>query len=728
MSRAQSIQAILNARKPMAERAAQADSTLYQIEGEIRKFKNFIPRFSGNLAPEVAENLKALDPAIDHLLARLADEKGKVARLAQRFSRSTLNIGVVGRPKQGKSTLLKALSGLKDDVIPTGADFCTGAASTLSNVDNLKEGEALADIEFHTEATFLRDVIQPYWQQQLDLGVLEPRSLAEFKQTSLPSIPGGNCQEPVVGGKLLDELRSIHEQLPKFEVDLRGGSERGISGDRIREFVAQTDLAGRPLHRWRAVKRANIQCSFPIRDVGRISFVDTPGLGQIASGLDDYVRDVMGGDIDFALFIRRGETGDQTIDQDIRLYGLVARSIQEIPLEQWSSYIINRSPDLAGQLGILRRNIEASRQIAFQGGIRELDARNDEEARHELESLLNFLATQLPRLDEHLYSERMKSLGGLKGEIQTLADQAAKALPTAGASQPDLVLLNKLFEKAWKKLGSSLKQQVDSWRTKRNETDQDFLSTVSEIFSKLNEGPGLPEVREIEEEAAAQGLMGWHADKLNELRVEISNAFESVDETLKTGFDDIRAEILSSLQREDGGKLAGLQSMSSNLWETLVSRWEGLPESRTMIHAIELLLSASLSFRGFIQPRVRGCLDVLDSDSTEAALFVFAAGDDAATSKEKLELAWQNACFACRGAIEEMAHEPNMARFAAVEDFRGAILHSGGDAAKQAWHLFYYHNRADIWKDDFAQLEADTRMRLEWEAAVKNLRDSAASF
>lgn len=376
----------------MAELAAQADASLYEIEGQIRKFKNFIPIFSKNLSPEVVANLNALNPTIDHLLSRLSTEKGNIAQLKYRFSRPTLNIGVVGRAKQGKSTLLKALSGLDDDVIPTGVNFCTGAASSLSNVDNLKAGDAIADIEFHTEATFLRDVISPYWRQQLDLGVPEPRSLEEFRRMVLPDKPGEKCSEGNVGGQLLDELRDIQQHLPEFQAYLRGGSERGVPRNSIREFVAQRAKGEKVrLHRWRAVKRANIQCSFPVQDVGRISFVDTPGLGQIAIGLEDYVRETLGGDIDFALFIRRAETGNQTIDDDIRLYDLVAKSINEIPLEQWSSYIINRSQDVAGQLGTLRQNIEGNRHIAFQGGVRELDARNDEEARRELESLLDFL-------------------------------------------------------------------------------------------------------------------------------------------------------------------------------------------------------------------------------------------------------------------------------------------------------------------------------------------------
>jgi len=724
MSRAQSIQAILNARKPMAERAAQADSTLYQIEGEIRKFKNFIPRFSGNLAPEVAENLKALDPAIDQLLTRLADEKGKISRLAQRFSRSTLNIGVVGPARNGKSTLLQQITGLTSEEIPSGnKGHLTGAPSFVYHRDSdTTEG----DLQFFTESEFLADVVAPYYRELGWLGNA-PSSLEAFRQANLVNESGNDATRSKIFDKLLetrDSLESFHQYF--------GQGKKVIPKQEIREWIAQEGVATEgqtppKLHKWRAVKYANIHCRFSQQDVGSISVSDTPGLGDYISGAEERLVELVGRDLDAALFVRMpSQHGPIVTPPDTNLYTLISRAIPEFTPKDWSYFIINKTTENAGNLDHFERDLEDKR-IHTRSRHR-VDCSDRGETLVALDQILSDISNNLGKLDQRLFDIRMESLGDLQDEIQNLADQAAKALPSAGASQPDLVLLNKLFEKAWKKLGSSLKQQVDSWRTKRNETDQDFLSTVSEIFSKLNEGPGLPEVREIEEEAAAQGLMGWHADKLNELRVEISNAFESVDETLKTGFDDIRAEILSSLQREDGGKLAGLQSMSSNLWETLVSRWEGLPESRTMIHAIELLLSASLSFRGFIQPRVRGCLDVLDSDSTEAALFVFAAGDDAATSKEKLELAWQNACFACRGAIEEMAHEPNMARFAAVEDFRGAILHSGGDAAKQAWHLFYYHNRADIWKDDFAQLEEGTRMRREWDAAVKNLRESAASF
>ena len=52
--------------------------------------------------------------------------------LVTRLSRNTLNIGMVGRMGQGKSRLLQSLTGLTDDVIPTGAKgVCTSALTKI---------------------------------------------------------------------------------------------------------------------------------------------------------------------------------------------------------------------------------------------------------------------------------------------------------------------------------------------------------------------------------------------------------------------------------------------------------------------------------------------------------------------------------------------------------------------------------------------------------------------
>ena len=161
----------------------------------------------------------------------------------------------------------------------------------------------------------------------------------------------------------------------------------------------------------------------------------------------------------------------------------------------------------------------------------------------------------------------------------------------------------------------------------------------------------------------------------------------------------------------------------------LMDRWIGLRKGDEMHHAIELFMTSGLSFRGFIQPRVRHCLDVFDSDCQEAKPFCHSPGDTSAQVKDKIELAWQKASFNCKSQIEDMAKEPAMARFAALEDFREAVINMGGEAqAKTAWRLFYTHYRADIWPKEFSQLAADTALRKEWEVAVRSLSETSKSL
>ena len=51
----------------------------------------------------------------------ISDTLASLGLLKARFSRSTLNIGVSGRARVGKSTLLQSIAGLHDEQIPTGS-------------------------------------------------------------------------------------------------------------------------------------------------------------------------------------------------------------------------------------------------------------------------------------------------------------------------------------------------------------------------------------------------------------------------------------------------------------------------------------------------------------------------------------------------------------------------------------------------------------------------------
>ncbi|TAF21465.1 MAG: hypothetical protein EAZ76_00440, partial [Nostocales cyanobacterium] len=67
--------------------------------------------------PEILINLQNID--FSEILKRIDEELKVLDKLRLRFARKTLNIGVVGLARQGKSTLLQILSGLTDAEIPS---------------------------------------------------------------------------------------------------------------------------------------------------------------------------------------------------------------------------------------------------------------------------------------------------------------------------------------------------------------------------------------------------------------------------------------------------------------------------------------------------------------------------------------------------------------------------------------------------------------------------------
>ena len=723
--RANKIRFILDARRPMAERANKSDEILNKIDNQLRSFRDFIPAYAKRLDSDAAARINSLLPETEEIIAKIAREKGKLALLSGRFTRPTLNIGVAGRAGQGKSTLLQKITGLTTDEIPSGdKGHCTGAPSIIVNNDS---NEPFAEITFHTAQSFLETVIAPFFER-LKLGVA-PYTLDQFAEARISEKATAESKDPTTDAEHLKKLRSLHENLARYRT-LLTGEKRRITRDEIRSYVAQEDVTGKQkLTNWIAVQMATIYCQFPHADLGAIAVADTPGLGDFLSGAEDRLVATVGKSLDVVLFVRRPPADRAVIDPgDTGLHGLISRAIPELPVSDWSYFVINKDSNNVLNLDYFEGELQKS-EIHTRRALR-VDCKNDKEVSGCLDEILNDVADNLASLDKRLLERQGQGIKALASSIAAFAEKAASTLPKAVVVAPSLALLDELFGTVWINVGAKLQQLVNTYRQQRDEPDGDFSNAVNVVFAKLASGANLPSTEIIAKEAGGQGLMMWHADKLHELRVNISNSFEELNSCLDASFAQLRNDLLGAFTAEDGGMLGRLdRPVGKDEWQDLLDRWEGHQDGETVRRAIQTLRSASLSFRGFIQPRVRECIDVLDSNSEAAKDFAYIPGDSADEVKNKLEAAWSNACFNCRSAIDEMATEPSMARFAAAEDFRDAVLHTGGEGhAKTVWRLFYHENRGDVWPKQFQQLEADTRIRKEWDNAVRLLTDATGSL
>ena len=341
---------IIATRLPLIRQIEEKQTQLLNIARAIRSLSDMHVQLMNNNDPIIKECIKSINFSV--FQARFNTELENLAKLKSRFSRKTINIGVVGRARQGKSTLLQTLSGLSCNEIPDGDDqACTGVRSIICHHPT----DSYAEITFYSEQELLHEVIAPYYHSP-NLGS-PPVSLDQFAGTSLPQSPSNSAVDSAKYSHLLKYKNFIQAYRPLLKV----GTSQRIPLKDIRQYVAQDTLDGkRDLHNYLAVREVKIYCKFPYEDVGRIALLDMPGLGDTGLGDEECLIKSLGKDIDLALFVRLPKsTGDHWQDVDVSLYDKAQQALKDLlPLRRWSYMVINRT--ISGNKGDNTRNCEST--------------------------------------------------------------------------------------------------------------------------------------------------------------------------------------------------------------------------------------------------------------------------------------------------------------------------------------------------------------------------------
>ncbi|MEC4986350.1 MAG: hypothetical protein SAK42_19805, partial [Oscillatoria sp. PMC 1076.18] len=200
MNRTQLINNILQQRLPLAKNIERVENILRQKRENLKNLEQLrlgiLPKIDNS---NLISTLRKVD--LKPLQNTIETELNSLSKLKRRFKKHTLNIGVVGRARQGKSRLLQSISGLTAAEIPDGdGEHCTGVRSTIYNLPPEK-GEAYGVVFFHTESSFVKEVITPYFKQ-LRL-VNYPQNMNDFANSNLPELP--------------NELKNFAEYKAKYE-------------------------------------------------------------------------------------------------------------------------------------------------------------------------------------------------------------------------------------------------------------------------------------------------------------------------------------------------------------------------------------------------------------------------------------------------------------------------------------------------------------------------------
>ena len=709
----------------LSTRAQQAKS-LRDTEAQWTTLATALGELSSALCgleqhPAAPEGIAGLRAELDFLPPQI--ERGvlpRLQRVRQRFSRSTLNIGVAGEARMGKSTLLQKISGLGEGQIPTGDNLpVTAVRSRIFHMP----GEARARLGFHDWESFRNSVLVPYYDR-LNWG-LPPATPALFKKAQLGAIDPEHPNAENLKG-LRDRVRNMQRSLPTYEDQLTGDS-RIMGLEHLRPFVAypkadeEHDESRVPRRRYLAVREALIECEFPGLDVRNIGLIDLPGTGEIEAAGDERHVSGLEDEVDLVFLISNPKKKAYWSKEAVRTLDLVRRARCGAEANDFCLLVVNEGGASETQIGALvgdiRKKTEGSYQIIPTNAIDATDVR----ARL-MQPALQHLAQRLPAMDAAARRYAIGDTSGLLSSIKSVLASIKAALqndvPGATTATEEAI---ELAEQLQEELASNLEVLVRDLlnRSRGPEAEnEEFEAAVAGCYqavrSWLAGGLGRPEdvwlvdaQRKMELKMSSGELV---ADELNRIRVHVAGEFNKLDDHLTTQVEGLWGQIVAILGPRLGIVSDTPQAALKALEERLVNA-----RCTAMATSVEELLGARLDYRTQFHPRLRQQLDVLHPQVVDPETRIPRARIEVTPNENGAEEALrllrehgERAAWEAQKALLRDVSLPALVLHAAAEQFTDALLRSG--TARKEFRRLALANRDEIWPGRFEALDQAHRL------------------
>lgn len=613
------IEQVLARRKPYVAWLASAETYLGDLQAgleELARQKSAMTRDAA-LWPQ----LEKAD--FDGLARRAAEQRRVLGELGRRFLRETLNVAVVGMVNQGKSFLLRTLSGVPATVIPDRGrqhsqyDPLTGARSTIIHEAGAK---ITGRVFFYTEAELL-DILNTHRAEMLAVGgsgadpalVSAYASFAHFLQRPAP--------EDSQTANMPARYNALVEQLQKYRQTLAASGELvgrepldGLVENQIINYVTQNvgrkDGAGAHLHL--LVKEVQITCEFPYDGVGKVALIDLPGLGEAALGGPERLWRTLRLDADVALFVWRPMKGVLVEgDNFISLYDTCYQAMKDtLPLHEWSFLVLNHDRTVNDHLefceGTLKKVREKKSLFKFFSE-RICDCSSPEEVREAvLRPILAHLAQHMGELDRRVAAACADGINALTRDAASALRQVSDFF-SGSDDDWDEREFGRLFNERWDELRIGLNNLALELKEKANEPDETFTTRVrsalaecAEVHRSLKPQEGQAE---IDRETSYDLVF---INQMIRARAEISSRLRALDSALDQPLAAVKERVARVFGTQGGfGGLDGQGGL-----ELLRDRLR--PHSPSLRQTFNNLIDFRMSARGLIGYKVRMKLQALE--------------------------------------------------------------------------------------------------------------------
>ncbi|MBB1127161.1 hypothetical protein [Thiospirillum jenense] len=700
----QNLNAIIEARQPLVKRISHLCTELDALETVLKNIADYGNSENSKLTDDQKASIAALPTG--SVIKQTSGIKSEMKKLESRFSRETVNIGVIGRARQGKSKLLQSLTGLGKREIPDADGMhCTGVRSSVCHQVGI---ETYANVYFYNANEFLATVLAPYFVQ-LNLGNA-PQSLEEFSTRDL-SI---SAITTAVNRAKFEHLKKYQASLNQYRDLLNHLSPLRITQQDIPKFITQYDPDDPSIayYNYLAVKEVRIFCTFPDEEVGKIAVVDMPGLGDTGIGDEERLVNTLGQDIDFILFVRMPKhTGDYWADVDVELYDIANRALQNTSLDNWSFQVLNLLSDNSNL-----RNCQDLKETIGAHHLRVAKviivncANSSDVQKNILPLVLEHIAAHIKVLDQRFIQAMETALINLKGQVSELVKQAGNSIVLVGGTTEYSIFSN-LFREFWnEKLTLDLEDlRIDLWQN-RQQRDPNLTTALDKAYHLAKNQTGIPDIEEIRKQSKQKGAINKaYYDLLDVVRVTLSEKFQSqLDSSLKISVDAMKQRVADIFFK------AGLSALivdkeNASLLQEIFGLLEQNSDHNTdrgmqKIHqGFQDLIEFNLYYRGLAQPRIRKHLDYLTAPR-EGIAGAECAPDlgpnpSAEAIAEMLQTLHDEALYKINEELRDLLWEPSMSAFSVIEEFLDCVLRA--EDVETSWRNFLWDHREKVWANEF---------------------------
>lgn len=587
------------------------DKILQGKEGEYASFFQNDPNLETRINAASPETVKK------HLETCLAE----CSRLQERFGRDTINISVIGRARQGKSTLLQAISGLEDSVIPAaGGSHCTGTTSVICNEPGTDT--AHAEVVFYTEDEIVKQVKDYIEAIGLSANVTTFGGIPRL-QSIIDEYVRDKCAG-MDGSKLswFTHLQKYVEHYSEYSEYVSRGTIPAREGD-IRSWVAQKDANGVLTYKYLAVKEVRIYKEFHFAEAGRIVLVDTIGLGDTALGIEKKMLNTLQNNSDAAVVVRMPAPkggGDYWGKGDVELYDLIHKSIGEKMMDNWLFFVLNeRNPEGNKENFNAVRDGMSSRNLHF-ADLFVVDCCNKEVVKNDLLTpILEHLSKNLADVDKELIADVNKELCTCRQAYNLLYESVNAIISNSPANYQNVQTFG-----------------LYKWDTMQGELDKSLVAVYGGYRETRNEACPLVEDeanKKIEELYNFIAAEDWYKDQMYR-GINPSKAYSDGLDILRSGisasFEDLNTNTLQPLQEvlkiqvvellHEGALWKNIPLQSSTTEYATIEWLECFAEEKLkrkfprLYDAVCFILSYEISIADLLDYKVESSLSVLDTE------------------------------------------------------------------------------------------------------------------